>query len=179
MKIHRGIPMSSFSKVAIVAAGLLALAGCSKTAVDMGAEEAAIRAITPAWYKAYNAGDADGVAALYSEGAVLNMPGAPAVQSRAAIREALAKDIATSAKAGLSLNQGPSPEFGVTNDIAWEWNTFTVSDKSGATVDTGKYVTVFWKKDGKWAIKIDIWNSDAPAATPAPVLPAPAAAAPT
>jgi ketosteroid isomerase-like protein len=34
-------------------------------------------------------------------------------------------------------------------------------------VDAGKYVTVFQRKDGKWRIIRDIWNSDNPPAPPA------------
>jgi hypothetical protein len=40
-------------------------------------------------------------------------------------------------------------------------------------------VTVYGKKDGKWFIIRDIWNSDTPPATPAPAAAAPAAEAPT
>ena len=175
--------MISFRNVAIVAAGLVALAGCAKTAppaADAAADETAIRAINPAWFVAYNAGDADGLAAFYSDDAVLNIPGAPAARGRDAIREAFVKDIAASTAAGgFTSNQGPSPEFGVSGDLGWEWNTFTVTDSSGATVDTGKYVTVYGKKDGKWFIIRDIWNSDTPPVTPAPAAAAPAAEAPT
>lgn len=168
--------MLSFRNLAIAATGLVALAGCARTAppVDTAADEAAIRAMNPAWFTAYNAGDADGVAALYADDAVLNIPGAPAARGRAAIREALAKDIAATAAAGLTNNQGPSPEFGVSGDLGWEWNTFTITDQSGATIDTGKYVTVYGKKDGKWLIIRDIWNSDAPPAAPAPEAATPA-----
>jgi hypothetical protein len=69
--------------------------------------------------------------------------------------------------AGLKNNQGASPEFGVSGDLGWEWNTFTVTDQTGATVDTGKYVTVYARRDGKWLIVRDIWNSDMPPAAPA------------
>jgi uncharacterized protein (TIGR02246 family) len=169
--------MLSFRNLAIVATGLAALAGCARTAppADTAADEAAIRAMNPAWFTAYNAGDADAVAALYADDGVLNIPGAPAARGRAAIREALVKDIAATAAAGLTNNQGPSPEFGVSGDLGWEWNTFTVTDQSGATIDTGKYVTVYGKKDGKWQIIRDIWNSDTP---PAAAAPAPEAATP-
>jgi len=44
--------------------------------------------------------------------------------------------------------------------MSWEWSAFSITDKSGATVDTGKYVTVYAKKDGKWMIVRDIWNTD-------------------
>ena len=164
--------MTSLRQLAVIAAGLVALAGCAKAppppaaepVADTAADEAAIRAINPAWFAAHTAGDADTVAALYADDAVLNIPGAPPVRGRAAIREAIAADIAAVKAAGLANQPGPAPEFGVSGDMAWEWSTFTVTDASGATVDTGKYVTVYAKRDGKWLIVRDIWNSDAPPA---------------
>ena len=51
-------------------------------------------------------------------------------------------------------------------DLAYESNTFTITDKAGKKIDSGKYVTVFARKDGKWVIVRDIWNSDAGPATP-------------
>ena len=169
--------MFGFKQAMIVAAGLVVLAGCGRTMsppADTAADETAIRAINPAWFKAYNAGDADGIVALYAEDAILNAPGAPPTRGHAAIREFLAKDIAASAARGFTFNSGANPEFGVSGDLGWEWNTFTVTDKAGATVDTGKYVTVYGRKDGKWVIIRDIWNSDAAPAAPPPAATAPA-----
>jgi uncharacterized protein (TIGR02246 family) len=163
--------MPTLNRVAIVAAGLLVLAGCAKpaTAPDTtAADEAAIRAVNPEWFAAHQAGDADRLAALYAEDAVLSVPGAPPVRGRPAIREAFAAEVAAMTAAGLKNNQGASPEFGVSGDLGWEWNTFTVTDQAGATVDTGKYVTVYARRDAKWLIIRDIWNSDTPPAAPAP-----------
>ena len=174
--------MPTLNRVAIVAAGLLALAGCAKpaTAPDTAADEAAIRAVNPEWFAAHQAGDADRLAALYAEDAVLSIPGAPPVRGRPAIREAFAAEVAAMTAAGLKNNQGASPEFGVSGDLGWEWNTFTVTDQAGATVDTGKYVTVYARRDAKWLIIRDIWNSDTPPAAPTPeataTTPEPAAA---
>jgi uncharacterized protein (TIGR02246 family) len=173
--------MLKFRSSMLVAASLITLAGCAKSAppapvVDVAADEAAVRANNPAWFAAYNAGEVDKVAALYADDAVLSIPGAPAARGSAAILEALTKDHAASAAAGVTLNAGSSrADAGVSGDLAWEWNTFSVTDKAGATVDTGKYVTVYGRRDGKWRIIRDIWNSDAPP----PAAPAPAAATAT
>jgi uncharacterized protein (TIGR02246 family) len=138
---------------------------------DTAADEAAIRAADSTWFTHYNAGNVDGVAALYADDAVLNVPGMPPARGSSAVREALAKDIANSSGGGFTLTPAPTPEIGVSGDLAYIWNTFKVTDKSGATVDAGKYVTVAARKNGEWRIIRDIWNSDnppAPAATPAP-----------
>jgi uncharacterized protein (TIGR02246 family) len=164
--------MTARKYLAIVTVGLIALAGCAKTpappVADVAADETAIRGINPQWFQAYAAGDADAIAALYAEDAVLSPPGAPPARGRAAIREYLAGDIAAAKAAGVTFNPGPSPEFSVSGDLGWEWNTFNITDSGGATVDTGKYVTVYGRKNGNWAIVRDIWNSDAaPAAAAA------------
>lgn len=137
---------------------------------DAAADEAAIRAADSAWFAAHNAGDADAVAALYAGDAVISAPGAPPARGSAAVRQALAKDVADMKAGGFTLEPSPKADVGVSGDLGWIWNTFTVKDKSGGTVDAGKYLTLLGRKDGKWLIIRDIWNSDnppAPAAKPA------------
>jgi ketosteroid isomerase-like protein len=55
----------------------------------------------------------------------------------------------------------------MSGDIAWQTGTFTVTDASGAQIDSGKFLSVLRKKDGKWSLIRDAWNSDTPPA-PAP-----------
>lgn len=140
---------------------LLALhCGPKKPADTHAADEATIRTLNQEWYKAYKANDADAIVALYAEDAVVSPPGAPPARGHAAIRELMVKDMADAAAAGITLNDAHTSDFGVSGDIGWEWGTFTVTDKSGATVDKGKFVSVFARKNGKWVIERDIWNSD-------------------
>ncbi len=167
--------MSRFGNAVVLAVSFLLLNGCTQTAppANTAADEAAIRAINPIWFKAYTAGDVEGVVALYADDAVFSGPGAPAARGPAAIREYFKKDIAESAVAGITFKAGPKTDVGVSGDLGWEWGTFTVLDKSGATVDVGKYVSIFRRKDGKWQIIRDIYNSDTPPPAPAPAEAAP------
>ena len=166
--------MNILKTTAIIAVGLAALAGC-KPAVDTAAETAAIQEINKAWGNNYNAGDADAIANLYAEDAMLLPPGAPAAVGRDAIREFIANDITSSKAAGLMDNIADASTVGISGDIAWQNGTFTITNASDATVDAGKYLSVFQKKDGKWQLIRDTWNLDnAPAPAPA----AEAAAAP-
>jgi uncharacterized protein (TIGR02246 family) len=134
---------------------------------DVAADEAAIRAADSAWFSAHNAGDTDAVAALYADDAVISTPGAAPARGTAAVRDAIAKDVADMKAGGITLAASSTPDLGVSGDLGWIWNTFTVKDKSGATVDTGKYLTLLARRDGRWVIIRDIWNSDSPPTPPA------------
>jgi ketosteroid isomerase-like protein len=158
--------MHMLKGAALVAAGLLALAGCAPSAPDAGntkADEDAMRQGTEAWVAAYSKGDVDAILALYAEDAVVMPPGVPAATNRDALRDFLTTDIATSA--GTTLELGASSS-GVSGNIGWHAGAFTVKDTSGNAVGAGKYLEVWRKQDGKWLILRDTWNLDAPPASP-------------
>jgi uncharacterized protein (TIGR02246 family) len=162
--------MVGFAKVVSLFATLLVLAGHTTAfAAEASKDEAAIRAINPAWAKAYIAADAKAISGLYAQQAVLLPPGAPAANGNAAINAYFTKDMAESAKAGVTFILDPKSDVGISGDLAWESGTYAVKAKSGATVESGKYLTVYKKSDGKWLIIRDTWNADAP---PAPATPA-------
>ncbi len=166
--------MNNLKTAVFMAAGLVALAGCGKAAEDTSADEATIRAAAPAWADAYNAQDADKLAAMYWDDATLLPPGAAGQTGTVAIREYLAADSAATQAAGLTMNIPEAGVVDVSRDLAYESGTFSVTDASGATVDTGKYIGVLQKRDGKWRYIRDTWNSDhAPAAAPPAEAPAP------
>ena len=159
------------TKVGWRAAGLAALvfsmAGLAHAASATGADEAALRAQTASWEKAYNSGDAKGVAAQYAEDALLLPPGAPGVRGRAAILDFFTKDVAASKAAGVVFVIDPKSEVGVSGAMGWESGTYKVTVK-GAVVETGKFLSVSRKRNGKWLYIRDTWNSDAPPSPPAP-----------
>jgi ketosteroid isomerase-like protein len=163
--------MNRITKAASLSIMLVALAVGSIEASAAGAatEVAAMHAVDQRWLKAYNSGDADTIASLYDEHAILLPPGAPGANGRAAIRAFLAKDMAASAKDGLTFSLGPKPDGGVSGDMGWVSGTYQVKDKSGRIVDAGKYLSVSRKIGGKWMYIRDAWNSDGP---PAPAAPA-------
>ncbi len=165
----------SWLTVGIVA--FVAMAGLAQAASSTKADEAAIRAQTASWEKAYNGGDAKGVAAQYAEDALLLPPGASAVRGRAAILEFFTKDIAAAKAAGAVFVLDPKTDVGVSGAMGWESGTYKVTVK-GAVVETGKFLSVSRKKDGKWHYIRDTWNADAPLTPPAPAaMPAAAPAA--
>lgn len=165
--------MSAFTKAAGVLCTIVAIAAFSNGAsgADSAKEIAALQAADQSWAKAYNAGNADAVAGLYDEQAVLLPPGAPGVKGRAAIKAFFVKDTAESQKAGVTFTLGSNPAGGVTGDMGWQSGTYAVKDKAGRVVETGKYLSVSMKKGGKWLYVRDTWNADgaaAPAESAAP-----------
>ena len=152
--------------------GLFIATICSIALPALAADESGrIRAGTASWMQSFNSGNAGGVVALYADDAVLMPPNAPQARGVAAIKEAIAKEIASAKKGGVTLSVG-TDEVGITGDMAWHAGTYLAKDKGGKVVDGGKFIEVWEKKNGKWRIVRDMWNSDgapaAPAATPAP-----------
>ncbi len=138
--------------VALAAAGF-ALAGAGKDYADTSER----------WMKAFNAGDAAGIAALYTEDGTAMPPNAPAVKGRAAIEAYLAEDIAGSPAGGkLTVKVTDQDHSG---DLGYARGTWSMTDASGAVVDRGKWVEVRKRVKGNWYIHVDTWNSDLPRST--------------
>ena len=141
----------------------------AQTPIDTSADEAILKADIEKWMNDINAGNADGVAAQYADDALLMPPNAPTATGRAAIRDAIAKESAGMKAAGLTLKSTATTGVGVTGDLAWMSGTYAVTDAKGATIDTGKYLSVHRKINGAWLYIRDTWNSDNP---PPPAAPA-------
>jgi uncharacterized protein (TIGR02246 family) len=159
--------MIRFKNRSWLVAGVVALIGFAHTATPAaGPDEAAVRAQTTSWAKAYNSGDAKAVAALYAEDALLLPPGAPAASGRAAILAYFTKDIAAAKAAGVVFNLKGKTDVGVSGDMGWESGTYTAT-VNGEVVESGKFLSVSRKKDGQWLYIRDTWNADAPPAAAA------------
>ena len=139
---------------------------------NTAAEEAALKAATATWLEAYNAGDVEKIVALYAEDGVLMPPHAAVATGHAAIRAFLTADTAGAKAAGVKLVPGATVA-GVAGDTGWESGSYTATDASGATVDSGSYLSVSRKVNGKWLYIRDTYNSDRPLPPP-PAAPDPA-----
>ena len=95
---------------------VLLVGGVASSAADPAAEVAAIHAVDDVWVKAFNASDADTMAAQYEESAVLLPPGAPATHGQAAIHAFFAKMVQAAAKDGLAFSLGAKPAGGARGD---------------------------------------------------------------
>ena len=165
--------MRHLSRFALSVGTALVLSGCAPApaAVDTSADEAGLKAATNAWFEAYNAGDVEKVAALYAEDAVLMPPHAPVAKGKAAIRAFITSDTAGAKAAGVKLVNAGST-VGVVGETGWESGSYTAQDASGATVDSGSYMSVSRKVNGQWLYVRDTYNSDRPLPPPAPAAPA-------
>jgi len=132
------------------------------------ADIAAMHAVDQAWLKAYNAGDANALAGLYDDNAILMPPGAPAAHGRSAIRSFLTSDTAAAKKAGVVLHFGSKPDGGSNGDMGWVSGAYSVTDSTGKVVETGKYLSVSKKEGGQWFYIRDTWNADSAPQQPQP-----------
>ena len=118
---------------------------------DLGAQ---IAKIGQAWEKAYNAGDAAAVTALYTSDASLMVPRSEPGSGPKAIQRLIAADIALGGK--LALTTKDVVGFG---DYALETGSWVATASDGKHLDHGPYLTLYKKSDGGWKIYRDIWNS--------------------
>ena len=143
-----------------------ACAPAAPAPVDTAADEAALKAVTAAWLNAYNAGDVEKIVAMYAEDGVLMPPHAGVATGHTAIRAFLTADTAGAKAAGVKLVPGAATA-GVAGDTGWESGSYTTTDSSGATVDSGSYLSVSRRSNGKWLYVRDTYNSDRPVPAPA------------
>jgi uncharacterized protein (TIGR02246 family) len=143
---------------------LLALAGCTRG--PAGADVAGVEAVSAAWKSAFNAADMAAVVALYADDAVLSAPGEPVVRGRPALASYFAKKGAEFARTGLTVQDVPMGIEGASGDLGYQWKTYRITDKSGAVAGTGRLLTLFQRRDGRWLILADTWNPDPAAVAP-------------
>ena len=137
----------------ILCVALLALP--SATLGQASPDEQAIAEANAAWEAAFNAGDGAGMAALYTEDAMLLPPGGESVEGRAAIEafwQSAIEELGVQAALKTS-------ELEIHGDMATEVGSFVDTGADGAHVDHGKYVVLWKKVDGDWKLHRDIWNS--------------------
>jgi uncharacterized protein (TIGR02246 family) len=144
-----------------IAVGLVALALALPLPVLAQSGEADLRAQTEkmdrAWEKAYNAGDAAALTALYTKDAKVMAPGAEVASGTSAIQKLFAADVAQGVKNTLTM--GDVVGFG---DYALETGTFVATSAEGKHLDHGSFMTLLRKVDGGWKIHRDTWNSSMP-----------------
>lgn len=162
--------MKILSAAALVAAGLIALAGCQK-ATDSAAFEKQAKEDVRRFIPAFNAGDVETMVAMYAADGEVLAPGNPRAVGHDAIRTLLAKLGDELKNAGVALELNDDDKAAASGDFGWHSGSYVVKDASGAVVDSGNYLAVMQRQaDGKWLMIRDTWNSDRPPPAPATVV---------
>jgi uncharacterized protein (TIGR02246 family) len=130
---------------------------CNALAQKSGDLHAQIEKLAQAWQKAYDAGDAAGVAALYSKDAVLMVPGSEPASGPGAIQGLIASDIKLGGKLTLT-----TQDVVGSGDYAVETGKWVANSPDGKHLDHGPYITVYRKAGDGWKIYRDTWNSSMP-----------------
>ncbi len=123
--------------------------------------ESIIRGLSQDYCTAFNTGNYDQVARLYSSNGIYMPAHAESAQGSKAIELRLARQ----ADAGYSDLRFETQRVEHNGDMAVETGRYTVAIhlENGATVgDRGKYIHV-WRRIGVWLLQANAWNSDMPA----------------
>ena len=104
------------------------------------------------WEVSFNQGNAKAVADLYAPDAQLVMSGAPPIRGTADIRRAVEDMIKTDAKVHIDVETNVGA-----GDIAYVYGSYTISDGTvGRETERGSYIEVWRRRDGVWAIVLDV-----------------------
>lgn len=109
---------------------------------------------------AVRAGDPSAAAALYTEDACLLAPNQPMLAGRAAI----AAFFEASGEMGARALQLETRELEIRDDTAHEMGSYALLDADSKTLDVGKYLVFWQRRDGVWQLHRDMLNSDLPPA---------------
>ena len=138
---------------------IVALVSLPAAAEDV---RAALEKSSQAWMAAFNAGDAAGIAALYTEDAMLLPPDATQIKGRQAVQDTFQGWI----DAGFKDIVFETVEVEVSGDMAYEVGLYSVkapAENDQMITATGNFLVV-WKKgaDGVWRLHRDTWNDTPP-----------------
>lgn len=115
----------------------------------------AIATANQAFMAAFAAGDAAGIAALYTTGGQVAPPNSDVVAGTEGIR-GFWQAVLDMGLDSVKLETGELDEHG---DTAIEQGRYQLADAEGNVADHGKYL-VIWKRDGgDWKLHRDIWNT--------------------
>lgn len=129
-------------------------AACAPQAADQSAE---LAGLSPSWNEAFNAGDADRLADLYTEDCVLMPPNAEMAKGQAKAKAEFQGMI----DAGLT-GEIDTIAAVAAGGVGYHTGTYRLKAADGTVIDRGKFTEAWRKIDGEWKIANDIWNSDLP-----------------
>lgn len=159
-------------------AALIAISACQPRAdtanatVDRAADEAAIRHVLAEISRTFNAGDYEGMFALYRDDVLILPPNAPEIVGKQAWRTEMQATLPPNAAMKLRFD---TQELEIAGDLAYERGTYLVEAPDAATgalapVLEGRHIHMFRREaDGSWKGWRLMENSADPLPVPAPV----------
>jgi uncharacterized protein (TIGR02246 family) len=149
---NKGIAM----KTLVTILAMLVVAGCMQAPQT---DVEGLKAMRDEWQSAFETGDTNAMADLYTaDGAVLP-PNADPVSGRPAIA-AFWKDFSESGLSGVVEDDDAYAQ----GDLGYKQGQYTMTDADGNIVDQGKYIEIWRQVEGEWQLHRDIFNSNRPAA---------------
>ena len=137
----------------IVAIGLAACGGSAAPA----ANKAAADEVTAAWVKAFDAGDAAALTALYAEDAHTTPAGGAAITGRSVIESYWRQDLGSG---GATTKLTPVDSI-AQGDLLYLDGSYEVIAKGGGNaLATGQYQQLWNHAGGQWKIQQEIWRVD-------------------
>jgi uncharacterized protein (TIGR02246 family) len=144
--------------VGIVAVGVTSWLAADDSSSGRPQDEAAIRAASQAFAKAFETGKVDDVAALFTEDGEYQDDSGQRIHGRSALAKAYGEFFAKRAELKAE-GKTESIRF-LGKDAAVEEGTFTVKAKN-APADSSRYSTLYLRQDGKWLIALmKEWGDD-------------------
>ncbi len=158
-----------FTTVICVTFSSVLLCACTQSSVDLGAEQAALRAAADAYHEAAQTADIDSLVDLYTNDGLILPPNAQEEKGLEGARNffaAVAEIPGFRARFdNVRVGVAASGDMGYTlADIE-----ISVEGPDGEPAEDNERDFHLWKKqDGEWKIAIDIWNSELPLPGAAP-----------
>jgi ketosteroid isomerase-like protein len=146
--------MNDLALLVLVLVFLVAVTACAPQAADQSTEFAAV---VGGWQAAYDTGDPDALAAVYTEDCVLMPPNAELGTGQAFAKEVFSGMI----ESGLT-STTETIAASAAGGVGYHAGKYTVYAPDGSVADRGKFIEGFKKVDGEWKITHDIFNSDLP-----------------
>jgi uncharacterized protein (TIGR02246 family) len=122
----------------------------------------AIAAVNHEFVTALARGDARGVAALYTANGQLLPTHSDFVTGPQAIQGFWQAVIDMGIRGGTL----ETLELEAHGETAYEVGKYTLRGSAGELLDTGKYIVVWKREEGRWKLHRDAWNSSLPATQP-------------
>ena len=135
----------------VMSAGLVACGSAAPAENTAAADE-----VTAAWVKAFNAGDAAAVGALYTEEAHSMPPGGGPVTGRTSIEAYWREDMGSG---GIVTTLTPNDSV-MQGDLLHVDGTYEVKAKDGLSLAKGQYQQLWDHADNQWKVQHEVWRLD-------------------